>query len=190
MPVETKTDRFLQENLKEDLNDFPLIDSNVEFSILRNFHQKNQSIQRKMKLFKYVQYAAIISVVFLGGMVVGNKMNHSPSNKLVEQTKASSMQKVKASHSVHIELPVKYTSASQKNEVVIQGSKKYKTFKLKVQIDKNCQNSNVQYELPSIYDLMNQQRNAQVQPFFNQSVQETEFQNTKKIVDYLKFVSL
>lgn len=190
MPVETKTDRFLQENLKEDPNDFPLIDSNVEFSILRNFHQKNHSILRKMKLFKYVQYAAIVSVVFFGGMVVGNKMNDIPSNKLVEQIKASSMQKVKASHSVHIELPLKYDSASKNNEVVIQGSKKYKTFKLKDQIDKNYQNSNDPYELPSIYDMMNQQRNAQVQPVFNHSVLETEFQNTKKIIDYLKFVSL
>lgn len=190
MQVENNTDRFLKENLKEDLYDFPLIDSKIEFYILRNFHQKNQNIQRKIIWFKYLQYASVIIVVFFVGIIVGNKINHIHSDKFVSQKNRPTIKTVKTMKKILKGPIITPTFENDPKVVVFQKLKKHDLLKLKFPIDENNKNGNDPNELPSIYDIMKLKRiaNRQINP--NILEQENEFNKTNEITQKFKFVSL
>ena len=195
MEIETNTENFLRQNLVEEVHEFPEIQSNIELAIMEKFHENHRKITRKKFVIKSFQYAAILIVVFFGGIFVEKAINGPKQNSiLVQQQNSGKLKNDNNSTLIPQETPILFHQP--KNRVA---SKIVVVSKSKVHPSNNSDERNQyekqagfddQFELPSILDNMKSQRILIGRNYTNTKVQEAEFQHTKKIIERLKFVSL
>ncbi len=195
MKIETNTENFLRQNIVEEVHEFPEIQPNIELSILEQFHENHRKLTRKRFVIKLFQYAAILIVVFLGGIFFEKSLNGLKQNSTLARQEYTGKSKNENVSSLKLqEKPILFLQPKKRvtpKIVVVFKPKKYSS-NFNDEKNKYSKQFSIddQFELPSISDNMKNQSILIGGKYVNTKVQESEFQHTQKIIQQLKFVSL